>query len=103
MDGMALGIMVIISGTPGRVHTVPVTMCTTQDHRRLSMSNPLLPSLEFSLARNPNPFTPSPHLQAYPANSTLAFKQLGKTLQPFHEGGLLNNYESGVQNSFEGG
>jgi hypothetical protein len=76
MGGMAQGIMALtapisISGAPVWVHTIPVTMRTTQDHRS-PMSHPLLPSLEF-LTSNPNPFSPSPQLRAYPANYNLIF------------------------------
>jgi hypothetical protein len=59
------------SGAPAWVRTIPVPMPIKfiQDHRRLPMSGPLLPSLEFSLIRNPNPVFPSRRLPASMAKS----------------------------------
>jgi hypothetical protein len=79
MGVMARGIMPMavtlsISEAHGGVHAITVTMCTTPDHRRQSMWHPLLQSLKFP-TRNPNPFTPSPQLQAYPGNFTGIFKK----------------------------
>jgi hypothetical protein len=81
MVGMAQGIMpltvtISISGT----------MRTTQDHRRLPMSHPLLPSLESRL-RNPNPISPNP---VYPATYNGTFKNSGRLVNLFPSGGLLN-------------
>jgi hypothetical protein len=66
MAGMARGLMALtaiigISGASVEGQDF------TQDHRRLPMSPPLLLSLEF-LTCNPNPFSPSPHLQVSPGN-----------------------------------
>ena len=75
---MALTVTISISGAPVGGHTIP-TMCIefTEDHRRLPMSHPLLPSLEF-LTRNPNPISPSPQLEVYPANYNIIFKNSEK-------------------------
>ncbi len=48
-----------------------------EDHRRLPMSHPLLQSLGF-LMRNPNPLSPSPHLEVYPAHYNIIFKNSEK-------------------------
>jgi hypothetical protein len=72
-DLMALTVTTSISGAPVGDNTIPTMQAEfMEDHRRLPMPYPLLPSLEF-LMRNPNPI-PSPHLQVYPANFSIIFK-----------------------------
>ena len=77
MGGMAAGRMGMTvtrsnSGAPVRGRTSPGPICVkfTPDRRRSPMSRPLPPSLAFSKSRNPNPFTPSPDLQASMGKST---------------------------------
>jgi hypothetical protein len=79
MGGMGPGIMALtavisIFGTTAEGHTIPTTWNeVAEDHRRLPTSHPLLPLLEFR-TRNPNPITPSPRFQVYPANYNGIFK-----------------------------
>ncbi len=70
-DIMALTVTMIISGAPVGGHTIPTMF--TEDHRRLPMLRPLLPSLEFR-TRKPNPISPSPDLEVYPAHYNIIFK-----------------------------
>jgi hypothetical protein len=68
-----LTVTIRISGAPAGGHAIPTMESGfMEDHRRLPMSYPLLPSWEF-LTRNPNPI-PSLHLQVYPANFNIIFK-----------------------------
>ena len=76
MAGMVRGLMPLtvtrsISGAPVWVHTIPVSMRIkfTPDHRRSPMSGPLVPSWEFKLTRNPNPFSLRRRLMASMAKS----------------------------------
>jgi hypothetical protein len=77
MAGMAQGpvaltVTIRISGAPVGGHTIPTMRVEVmEDHRRLPMSYPLLPSWEF-LTLNPN--IPSPYLQVYPGNFNIIFK-----------------------------
>ncbi len=79
MAGMARDIMALtatigIHGAPVRGHNIATMWIEfTQDHRRLPMSRPLPPSLEF-LMHNRNPITPSPDLEVYPAPYNIIFK-----------------------------
>ncbi len=88
MAGMAQGIMTLTAtiGIPRASvegHSIP-TMWSEfmEDHHRLPMSRPLLPSWEF-LMRNPNPISPSPHLEVYPAQYNIIFKNSEKTINLF--------------------
>ena len=79
MAGMAEGIMTLTAtiGIPGDSvggHSIPTMWIEfMEDHRRLPTSHQLLPSLEFPLC-NPNPISPSPDLEVYPAHYNIIFK-----------------------------
>ena len=71
---MGLTVTTGISGTPIGGHTIPIMYIEfMEDHRRLPMSHPWLPSLEF-LMRNRNPLSPSPDLEVYQAPYNIIFK-----------------------------
>ena len=75
---MTLTATVGIPGASVGDHSIP-TMWSEfmEDHRRLPMPRPLLPSLEFLLC-NPNPIFPSPDLEVYPAHYNIIFKNSKK-------------------------
>jgi hypothetical protein len=78
MAGMAQGIMTLAAtiGIPGASvegHIIPTMWSEFMDHRVLPMSHPLVPSWEFLLC-NPNPISPSPDLEVYPAHYNIIFK-----------------------------
>jgi len=83
MAGMAQGIMTLTAaiGIPGASagdHSIPTMWIEfMEDHRVLPMSRPLLPSLGFLLC-NPNPISPSPDLEVYPAHYNIIFNDSEK-------------------------
>ena len=80
---MALAATISISEAPVKGHAIPIMRIeVTQDHRRLPMPYPLLPSLEF-LTRNLNPISPSLRPQVYPASYNIIFKNLETIINPF--------------------
>jgi hypothetical protein len=71
MGGMVHGIMTltVTASIFGAIITALMGIEFTQNHQRLPMSVPLLPSLEFNLTRNHNHFSPHRRLLASMAKS----------------------------------